>query len=479
MRFQVKLALVFLALVTVILAASTWITTRRLHHGIIAQMGEKLLGVAITTALMIDADRHSELALQGSGSHPEYVRLKRMLRKVKEANASVAIENIYTMVKTDDPDVFRFIVDVDESSDRAGFGELFDVSGLPEMRLAFNGPLADRKTTHDKWGTWLSAYAPVRDAHGDPVAIVCVDAPAGVVRDLQWGVVRRNIALLGAVVLFSFPLAWLVSGYLTKPVKLLIGATEKIGQGDLNAAVPESRGDEFGRLGRSLNSMVKGLRERDYVKNTLSRYVTQEIADKVLSSPERFLSPERRQISVLFTDLRGFTTLSESMRPDTVLETLNNHFAILIDALFEYGGTLDKFLGDGLMAVFGAPVQHGDDAERCVRAALRMQERMGHLNHSRRAKGLPELLVGIGIHSGLAVAGNVGSEKRLEYTVIGDTVNLAARLQAIAEGGRIVISRSTYEMVKDIAVCVSMGTTEVKGRREPVDIYEVRSAQPA
>jgi adenylate cyclase len=176
---------------------------------------------------------------------------------------------------------------------------------------------------------------------------------------------------------------------------------------------------------------------------------------------------------VLFADIRGFTPLSEKARPEEVVRLLNTYFQAMTDTIFAYGGTLDKYIGDGLMALFGAPYSGDEDAANAVRAAIAMQSRMVGLVEELKQLDLPEIGIGIGINTGEVTVGYIGSTQRLDYTAIGDTVNLAARLESKATRWQILISESTKHVVGDMFSTSPMGPVSVKGRATSVEVYEV------
>jgi len=210
-------------------------------------------------------------------------------------------------------------------------------------------------------------------------------------------------------------------------------------------------------------------RRRRRVTDLFGRYVSPEIVRALLSRSETApleLGGEQREITVLFADIRGFTAFSERLSPRRVVEVLNQHLARMTEVVFEHGGTVDKFTGDGLMVLFNAPLSQADHAARAVRAALALQAGTQQMNDD-------SLQYGIGIHTGEAVVGNVGSRRRLEYTAIGDTVNLAARLEEQAAPGQILISRATYEQVRGLVQAREIGPLRVRGRQEPVVVYQV------
>lgn len=261
---------------------------------------------------------------------------------------------------------------------------------------------------------------------------------------------------------------------LSRPIFRLVDATQRIGAGDLSVEVPVTTHDELGVLTDSFNRMVRSLREKEMIKRAFTRYVAREVVEEVLKDPEHLmLSGERRTATVLFCDIRGFTALSERLTPEQVVSLLNEFYTTAIETTFKHDGTLDKFLGDAVMCVFGAPIAHPDHAARAVATAIEMRTALTALSKRRALRGLDPFEVGIGVALGEVVAGTVGTEERMEYTVIGDSVNVAARLQDRAKAGSILLSRPTYEAVRELVEAVRRGPMKVRGKEEEVEVYEV------
>ncbi len=220
--------------------------------------------------------------------------------------------------------------------------------------------------------------------------------------------------------------------------------------------------------------IVDDITEAEFVKESFGKYVARQVVEKILSGKGQIkLQGERQHVTVLFADVRGFTKLAENMEPENVVALLNEYFNMVVDIIFKYEGVLDKFIGDNVMAVFGAPIKSDNDEERAVGAAIEIQKEIEKFNMLRRAEGEAPISIGIGINTGEAVVGNIGSEKRMDYTVIGDTVNVADRIQSSALGGEILISAATHEKVKDKFNCSELPAIKVKGRRNPVHVFKV------
>lgn len=214
--------------------------------------------------------------------------------------------------------------------------------------------------------------------------------------------------------------------------------------------------------------IIKEMKLRD----NLGRYLSSSVVDSIMAGGDSLkLGGEEREATILFSDIRGFTPISERLEAQEVVFLLNEYFSAMTEIVFKFEGTLDKYMGDAIMAVFGAPLSHPDDPERSVRTALEMQRILKDF-----MKAKPEYLrfgVGIGINTGKVIAGNIGSLRRMDYTVISDAVNVAARLQAMSEGGQVLIGKDTYEYIKDKFQTRSIGSVTVKGKKKSVEVYEV------
>jgi adenylate cyclase len=235
-------------------------------------------------------------------------------------------------------------------------------------------------------------------------------------------------------------------------------------------------GDELEDLATGFNTMVDGLKERDKLRTTFGKYMTQTVMEHLMNGKVQ-LGGETLTVTILFSDIRGFTTIAEEMNDaQALVRLLNEYFTEMVSIVMQENGVVDKYIGDAIMAVFGAPVSKKDDAVRAVRAAVRMRIALSDLNKRLVLRGMSPLRTGIGIHTGVVVAGNIGSEQRMEYTVIGDAVNLASRLETSTKqmGVDVLISADTYELVKDTCVAEAIREITVKGRSEPVMTYEVR-----
>ena len=223
--------------------------------------------------------------------------------------------------------------------------------------------------------------------------------------------------------------------------------------------------DEFKRLHAAVVQQAAS-------RATLASFVPQQVVDRLAAQPDVAIEPQEVEVSVLFSDIRGFSTIAERLGARDVAHVVGAHLSAMAEVVAAHGGTIDKFQGDAVMAVFGAPDPLEDHAERALRCAIGMQERQRELNAVGWGVDLPSLEVGIGVNTGQVIAGTVGGGGRLEYTVVGDAVNVASRLQSEAEGGEIVAAASTVAAAPSVE-CVPVGPRRVKGREEPVEVFRV------
>jgi adenylate cyclase len=208
-------------------------------------------------------------------------------------------------------------------------------------------------------------------------------------------------------------------------------------------------------------------------RSALERFLAPEVAEMVVANPDIRLGGVNTKAAIMFADIRGFTPMSENLAPDHVLEILNEYFSRVTDVIFDYGGMLDKYIGDAVMAVFGVPISKGSDAANCVNAAIHIQKLLVELNRDAPACRRPELRVGVGINTGIVTAGNIGSLRRIDYTVIGNTVNIASRLASNAAAGQILISDSTARELGEGFNLNALPPLMVKGRSTPVEVFDV------
>lgn len=289
-------------------------------------------------------------------------------------------------------------------------------------------------------------------------------------RELIFNLVMFVAGLILMIVYASFMLGHLV----VKPLNRVVSAMRAVQAGKLDEDVDLKRGDEMGELADTYNFMVQGLREREHLKDAFSRYVSKQVYEKFRSGQIN-LAGETKNATILFSDIRSFTTLSEQLTPTAVVAMLNEYFTEMVEIVLKYDGFLNKFIGDAIMAIYNVPLDQTEPELRAVKTALEMVAALDKLNEHRLMRGQFAIKIGIGVNTGPVVAGNLGHEQRLEYTVIGDAVNLAQRLESQTKvaGATILISEATYRPCAQYIHATPLPPVKVKGKQENVVLYAV------
>jgi class 3 adenylate cyclase len=319
----------------------------------------------------------------------------------------------------------------------------------------------------------LSLIVPVRSHLSQPLyALVqgSYDKALAPLHALQWRIALIGTAALGAALISGILLAAGITG----PIRLLVDAMHEVLRGNLHHRARIDRNDEIGFLGRSFNEMVSGLAEREQIKDTFGRFVSHDVAEAVLNGRVP-LAGERVEVSILFQDIRDFTALSATLDPVALLRMLNRFFTEVVAAVEAEGGVVKQFTGDGVMALFGAPQSRIDHPERAVRAALGVVSRLAGLNAQLHQDGLVPLRIGVGIHTGEVVAGLIGPDRRVEWGVVGEPVNLASRIEALTKEltATILVSADIAARLGPQFVLGRTASLAVKGRSQPVEVVEV------
>ncbi len=282
------------------------------------------------------------------------------------------------------------------------------------------------------------------------------------------------LALVGLII--SITLSFWVSRSVSQPVRDLAEGARKIAAGDYEHRVQTKQRDEIGTLAAAFNEMSHGLAERDRVRSLLGKVVSPAIAAELMGK-ELILGGEERSVTILFSDIRNFTGISERLSPTEVLDLLNLYFTKMSAIIEQHGGVVDKYVGDALMALFGAPINLPLQGESAMSAALEMCDAIDELNQVGQSEGRSTLRIGIGINTAVVVAGNMGSQTRLNYTVIGDGVNLASRLEGLTKNpeydARVIVSAATLAAAGDNFEIRSLGEVAVKGKQKPTEIFAV------
>ncbi len=287
----------------------------------------------------------------------------------------------------------------------------------------------------------------------------------------------RNLWLSLSILFLAVLFIWIYSKTISNPLRRLTAASEQIGQGNFDITLKSKARDELGVLTKSFTSMAKGLAERERLKDTFGRFINKNIAEKAARG-ELELGGENKQVTIFFSDIRSFTAISEKLEPAEVVEFLNEYMTRMVECVNKTNGVVDKFIGDAIMAIWGAPESSGSpaqDALNCVRAALMMRAALREYNKDRGGDKRPIIKIGCGINSGPVIAGQIGSKSRMEYTCIGDAVNFASRTESLNKplGTDILITEDTYNLIREHVAVEPMPTVTVKGKEKPQRLYAV------
>jgi adenylate cyclase len=446
------------------------------------EIHRKSRSIAATAAALLDPQLVSMIRGRADENSSAYRQLQEELRKVREFNRrkDTWLQDIFVlMAASRDPRVVEYAVDAEENFEYTHHpGDIYRRNGQP-LRIGLEGiaQLAERLGEYQ--AGYRTSFAPITENRGKLVAVVGVTTVPTEYSTI-FLVGPSILVSLGLTILLAIGLALLLLRAVTRPLDTLRGLIDAVGKGDFSVATtatPRLTG-EFARVADSVKGMAAGLRERDTVKRAFSGYISRQVLDTIISKGELpTLKGERRRITVLFCDIRGFTSMAEGMRPEEVVQLLGEFFACMVDVILRHQGTIDKFLGDGMMVIFGAPLDDPYQEEHAVTAACEMQRELRTLCARWQAEGRATLKMGIGINSGTAIVGNIGSAERMEYTAIGDAVNLAARLESATKdlGLEIVVSEHTYSAVRPLFGWKSAGEVTVRGRSEPVRAYTVEA----
>lgn len=478
MKYRTKLTLTLLGITGLCVGSSSYFIYQQASKLVFEQMQSKVLGLTASLAPQISGDLHSQIQNRKDEDSTAYRTIAKQLRAARDAARAnhIPLRYVYTMGLRPDGKSY-FVVDAEENPvTKSHVGDIYE--GNLEG-INFEHAEVDKQFTIDKWGTWLSASAPILNSRGRPIAALGLDLDANdVLAQLQTVTFFTVLALIFSAVLAVLA-AIVLSRILSKPLARIKEAVGLIGKGQLDTRIAMNRKDEFGEVASAINAMAKGLEEREKIKNLFARYVSKDVMDKIVGDDDLTLKGSRKKITCMFSDIREFSTFSENLKPEEVVSVLNEYFEKMIDIIFKYNGTLDKFIGDGMMVVFGAPLEDEDQEDNAVNAALEMQACLDEMRVKWKQEGKHQVKIGIGIHTGNAVVGNIGSSQRMEFTAIGDTVNVAARLESATKEHNvdILVGDSTVEGMKKAVQLREIGPISVKGRKNAVKVFSVSAPQ--
>lgn len=451
---------------------------------ILDELRSKVISVAADAAITLNKADILKLQLSHNNNSPEYLQIQQQLRQIRDVNrrSDIYVKFIYLLNPLQDSQnsQYEYLVDAEEtgSKDYSPIGQIAEEATTIKLKEHLSEIYSPEEFITDAWGTWLTAYAPVYSSDGKYLATVGVNLYANHViarmhKLIDYGLISFLLTL-AVTILFG----WFLSKQQALALETLHDGVKKIGDGDLTTRIQINTKDEFSYLAGEINQMAIGLQQREKMQQNFARYVSKHVMDSIIKSGDDVtLSGEKRKITLLFSDIRQFTHISEQYTPEQVVRYLNEYFSAMVEIIFRNNGVLDKFIGDGMMVEFGVPLEDEEQELNAVRTAIEMVQGVEELTRKWRSEGknVPEIKIGVGIHTGLAVIGNIGSEKRSEYTAIGDTVNSASRIEQLTKELHtpILFSEKTAMAVKGKMKIKFMGEQEIRGKADKIKLYTV------
>jgi class 3 adenylate cyclase len=454
-------------LTSIALGMSTYYSVRSFIRQDIRQRLHDLAGVV---ALQIDGEEHKRILLRSDEKTETYLKIKKQLQAVRDKSEGVRF--VYT-IRRDPLGKIMFVVDAEEKpEDLSHVGDAYE-QATPLMIATFDAPYethVENKFYTDQWGTWLSAYAPIFSRNGDLAGVVGMDVSAKHVLAYENQFLLFVIIVCAIVTGVVISIGVLFSRSISKPLLVLSKDMNKIQRFELDETLDlKSRVIEINSMRTAVENMKNGLRSfRKYVPADL-------VAELIQLGKEAVLSAEKREVTVFLSDITDFTTVSEKLSPEELAAHLRRYFRGMSSAILKNHGTIDKYIGDAIMAFWGAPHPLDGHAIYACRSALECQWYLEGINREWAQKGVPTLSTRIGLNTGQVVVGNFGYEERLNYTAMGDNVNLASRLEGLNKyyGTRIIISESTYAQVSTEFEARMLDVVAVKGKTKGIAIYEL------
>ncbi|HPJ38748.1 MAG TPA: adenylate/guanylate cyclase domain-containing protein [Spirochaetota bacterium] len=446
------------------------VTVYSIRDFVVEDIRSRLHDDAAIAALQIDPELHRHIAGAGDVNLPQYKRIRTVLANILRETKD--IRYVYTLRKNMRGEVY-FVVDADDDeAGRSTPGEVYP-SPTQAMRMAFKKPYSihvEKELAVDRWGTTLSSYAPVLRKDGTLEAVLGMDITAQKIVEYEYKYIRTVVllGLIGSVIVVLLGLY--LSKRISRPMKLLEEDMNQVRNFNLDSSTDiRTSISEVWNMKCAVDNMKNGLRSfRKYVPADL-------VAELIQLNREAALSGETRTLTVFFSDIANFTGISEKLTPEYLAEYLGYYFKGMTSTLLENRATVDKYIGDSIMAFWGAPHDDNDHALHACVSALRCQRFLYSMKDEWERQGIPFFETRIGIHSGDVMVGNIGYEERLSYTVMGDGVNLASRLEGLNKyyGTHIIISESTYALVRDVMAARCIDVVAVKGKTTGVPIFEL------
>jgi len=470
LRLSISSAFVGVVVVSCLLLGA-W-TFYDVHELIHQSIEERLHDDVAIGALQVDAQAHTRLVKPSDEGSPDYMNIKHTLQKIRKNGSG--IRYVYTMRKLDNEQII-FVVDAETNlTNMSHLGDVYS-NATPELLASFEKPYkvhVEKTYSSDEWGTWLSSYAPIITKEGRLDGIVGMDISAKRIKryeDYYFIFILRAFIIISVLVIL---LAIMFSRMISRPMIILENDMAKVQKFDLSSKLNiKSNIKEVNNMKDALENMKSGLR-------SFKKFVPADlVAELIKLNKEAVLSAEKRVLTVSFSDIADFTSISEMLKPEQLVGNLGTYFEGMTKTILKNRGTIDKYIGDAIMSFWGAPNYQEDHAFLACQSALESQRFLSSIAGDWKTKGVPIFNTRIGINTGELIVGNMGYEERLNYTVMGDTVNLASRLEGLNKfyGTRIMISEFTLDTVRDRMETRLLDTVAVKGKKTGVKIYELIS----
>lgn len=444
------------------------------------EVQSKVTAIASTASALINGDQLRELHDNPDENSPNYIAIRDALRKVRNANrrSDVYVRYLYTL-KPNPKDPEKVIFGVDAEEDPARVSHIGDDNPgalLDHILNHLEEKFSSEEMNTDPWGTWLTGYAPIYDSQGKYVGTIGADISARVVNQFLNQILFFTIPSLIVSLAVALIMASLLANRASRALVSLTLAAKEFENGNLDYRLTPLPEIEFNLVAVEFNTMAQSLQEKERMKAGFARYVSQHVLEKILKqSGSTSFQGEKRKITVFFSTIRDFTKITETTPPEELVSTLNEYFNLMLGIVFKRNGMFDKFTQDGLMLEFGIPLPDPDQERNAVLTAIEMQRTLESLRTQWKLKGKPSIEMTIGIHTGDAIVGNIGSAERMEFTAIGDTVNVASRLQEIAQDKNfgILVSETTFNALNHEFPFQDLGSMPIRGKDEQTHVYAI------
>lgn len=433
----------------------------------------QLKNTAASYTEFFNGDDFEKIQSKADEQKVEYKLIQKKLKEIAAANDDIVVA--YTMRLLKDKVVFVVDVPLENLEGEVTYahpGEEYP-EATKELLEGFVRPSADQEPFKDDWGYFLSGYAPIYNSAGRPIAMLGIDMTVDhIQKKMRYLKLTALFSIILSVIL-SLIMVTLLTLNILNPIKELSIAFNSLSSGNLNYRIKVKRSDEFGELQNGFNNMIDKLEEAEVIKGIFGKYINPEVIKQVRKNGIE-LGGKGVEVTVLFVDIKDFVKLSQQSNPYMIVYLLNKFFPTVVASIRKYNGIVDKYLGDAAMVVFGTPITDKNHASNAIGASIAIKKALVDLNAELRGEGSPEINIGIGIDSGNVIAGNIGSKERMEYTIIGNPVNLACRLSEKAKelNNFVVISANTFNRLKSSQYSLKeSGQVILKGIEKPINIY--------